>query len=478
MIAYQSEQSLISDTLRYRLPNGEDKERLIRMCKEISIDWDKIKPCENGNKIYVDNLPKWKSGKNIGKIKWRDTVGYTVLTLYQNIEYLIKIEYFDIKTKKITINIINNNFNKIDFKINCRDFLKCHLGLLVHNIYANPNSPYRQLIIDSIGEEQAKKLTMNSREKINIVCPNCKKIKTIRLNDLFTQGMSCECGDGISYPEKLMINILNKLKIEYKRQLTYDNGKHKYDFYIPMWNAIFETHGLQHYEGWQNNKENLIEQQANDEYKYNDAINNGIKDENYHQIDCRYSTLKWCRPKIENVLSQYININILTDNDWKEFDKKSQNSLVYELCKYYDNNQNLTVKELMEIFDLSNSCVSVYLHKGNDYGWCKYNGSWYMEQIKDEKESRKQQVINYKLQNPSVTNKEIAKIFGVTRGTIYKYLKDIDNKNIQTIQKNIRKQKVLEYRIDFPKATIKEMAIIFNCSETTIYNYLREDLAK
>ena len=85
MIAYQSEQSLISDTLRYRLPNGEDKERLIGMCKEIGIDWNKIKPCENGNKIYVDNLPRWKSGKNIGKIKWRDTVGYAVLTLYQNI---------------------------------------------------------------------------------------------------------------------------------------------------------------------------------------------------------------------------------------------------------------------------------------------------------------------------------------------------------------------------------------------------------
>ena len=33
MIAYQSEQSLISDTLRYRLPNGEDKERLIGMYK-------------------------------------------------------------------------------------------------------------------------------------------------------------------------------------------------------------------------------------------------------------------------------------------------------------------------------------------------------------------------------------------------------------------------------------------------------------
>lgn len=444
------------------------------MCKEIGIDWDKIKPCGNGNKIYVDNLPRWKSGKNIGKIKWRDAVGYTVLTLYQNIEYLIKIEYFDVKTRKITINIINNNFNKIDFKIHCRDFLRCHLGLLVHNIYANPNSPYRQLIIDSIGEEQAKKLTMNSREKINIICPNCKKIKTIRLNDLFTQGLSCECGDGISYAEKLMAIILDMLNIKYTRQLRYNNGKHKYDFYLQKFNSIEEVHGNQHYEGWNQDKEDLIWQQANDENKRYDAIHD-LKVDHYDEIDCRYSNLKWCRPNIEKALSKYVDVTVLTDEDWQEADKKAQKSLVYELCKYYDNNSNLTVKELMEIFDLSRSCVSVYLHKGNDYGWCKYDGNWYNEQIKDEKESRKQQVLDYKLQNPSVTNKEMAKIFGVNSGTIGIYLKDIKQPNIQTVQKDIRKQEILKYRKNNPHLTIKELAIFFNCSQTSIYNYIREN---
>ena len=449
------------------------KERLIGMCKEFTVNWDEVKLCDNGGKVYDKVLPRHKYGKNIGKVKWQETVGMVVPMLYQNVEYLVKIEDFNTKSRKVTINIINHNFNKIDFQIRARDFLYCHLGLLVHNIYANPNSPYRQAIIDSVGEEQAKKLTSNSRQEINLVCPNCKKIKTIKLNKLFRSGLGCECGDGISYPEKLMINVLKSLNITYKRQISYDNKKHKYDFYLPQYDVILETHGLQHYEEKQN-WGGFVKQQNNDKEKRIIAINNGIKDENYHEVDCRYSTLEWCRPNIEKALSKYIDISILTDEDWQEFDKKNQNSVVYELCKYYSENPNLTVEELMEIFDLSNSCVSIYLHKGNDYGWCNYDSDWYMKQIKNEKEERKQQVIDYKLQNPTVTQKEIAKIFGVNICTVTKYLKDIKQSNVQTLQRDVRKQEILNYRKNNPHLTVKELANIFNCSQSSIYNYIRE----
>jgi transposase len=443
-------------------------------CMMGKVDWNEIEVLENGGKVYDKVLPRYEHGKNAGRVKWQEAVGVVIPMMYQDVEYLVKVEDFDIKSRKATINIINHNFNKIDFTIRARDLLKCHLGLLVHNIYANPNVPYRQAIINSIGEEQAKKLTSNSRQEINFICPNCKKVKTIVLNQLTTRGLGCECGDGISYPEKLMINVLKSLNITYKRQISYDDGEHRYDFYLPQYGVILETHGLQHYEERQD-WGGLEKQQNIDKYKRQLALQNGILNENYHEIDCRYSNLKWCRINIETVLNQYVNIDILTDKDWQEFDKKSQNSVVYELCKYYNENPNLTVKELMEIFDLSNSCVSVYLHKGNDYGWCDYDGSWYMKQIKDEKEERKQQVIQYKLQNPSATKKEMAKIFGVNSGTIGIYLKDIKQPNIQTVQKDIRKQEILKYRKNNPHLTIKELAIFFNCSQASIYNYIREN---
>ena len=448
------------------------------MCKEFTVNWDEVKLCDNGGKVYDKVLPRHKYGKNIGKVKWQETVGMVVPVLYQNVEYLVKIEDFNTKSRKVTINIINHNFNKIDFQIRARDFLYCHLGLLVHNIYANPNSPYRQAIIDSVGEEQAKKLTSNSRQEINLVCPNCKKIKTIKLNKLFRSGLGCECGDGMPYPEKLMVLVLKALGIDFTRQLTYDNGKHKYDFYVALWKAIFETNGRQHYEEvkWSRcGGRTLEDEQANDKYKHDDAINNhGILEENYNVVDCRYSTLEWCRPNIEKALSKYIDVSVLTDEDWRGFDKQAQNSVVYELCKYYSENPNLTVEELMEIFDLSNSCVSIYLHKGNDYGWCNYDSDWYMKQIKNEKEERKQQVIDYKLQNPTVTQKEIAKIFGVNICTVTKYLKDIKQSNVQTLQRDVRKQEILNYRKNNPHLTVKELANIFNCSQSSIYNYIRE----
>ena len=136
------------------------------------------------------------------------------------------------------------------------------------------------------------------------------------------------CSDGISFSEKLMGSILTKLNIEFIKQMSYDNGEHRYDFYLPKYNAILETHGLQHYEhGFKKFGKTLEEEQENDRYKRELAISNGVLNENYNEIDCRYSTLEYCRPNIEKALGDYIDMSILTDDDWKEADIQAQKSL-------------------------------------------------------------------------------------------------------------------------------------------------------
>ena len=235
------------------------------------------------------------------------------------------------------------------------------------------------------GDLKPTRVTCKSNKKVWWLCLDCGYEWEATIGSRTSQDTNCpNCGDGISYPEKLMAIILDKLNIEYTRQLTYDNGKHKYDFYIKDWGAngvINETHGMQHYRGWSGDKDDLLWQEANDENKRYDAIHSpdlGVKNEDYNEIDCRYSTLEWCRPNIEKVLSKYIDINILTDEDWKEFDKEAQNSKKIEVCLYWkeqkETNKDLTTTIMADIFNVDRHTITRWLIWGNESGFCIYSG--------------------------------------------------------------------------------------------------------
>ena len=221
--------------------------------------------------------------------------------------------------------------------------------------------------------------TYSSNKKVELKCPNCGHTKAMQITTLTHQGFSCDlCSDGVSYPEKLMASILTKLNIEFIKQMLYNNGEHKYDFYLPKYNAILETHGGQHYRGWCGNEEDFLWQQENDRYKRELAISNGILNENYDEIDCRHSTLEWCKPNIEKALTNYVDVSILTDEDWKEVDLQAQKSLKIEVCKYWKENKEvnseLTTQQVAEVFGVNCVTVQKYLNWGNTNGLCAYNG--------------------------------------------------------------------------------------------------------
>ena len=274
--------------------------------------------------------------------------------------------------------------------------------------------------------------TYCSHDKVEVKCPICGTIKVMRIKDFTSQGFGCpKCGDGVSDPEKLTALVLKKLGIEFTRQLTYNNGKHKYDFYIALWKVIYETHGIQHYEGWCHNKEDLLWQEANDENKHYDAIHSlKIRNEDYHEIDCRYSTLEWCRPNIEKALSKYIDINILTDEDWKEFDKEAQKSLKVEICLYWKEqkeiNEDLTTTIMSNIFSISKRTIIKWLIWGNKSGLCTYSG-----EEESKAENRRKSKIIYlikpngnKWYEEAMSQRELARLTGISRHTINKCLND------------------------------------------------------
>src|SRR5699024_12127551 len=70
-------------------------------------------------------------------------------------------------------------------------------------------------------------------------------------SDLY--GMSCDlCSSAFSKNERLVSIILTKINENYITQKEFSNCRIKqplpFDFYLPQYNMVIETHGAQHYE--------------------------------------------------------------------------------------------------------------------------------------------------------------------------------------------------------------------------------------
>ena len=232
----------------------------------------------------------------------------------------------------------------------------------------------RWMVDLGVSEEDAKTHTHGSSKKIKVICPDCKEIKEMVVSSIYREkSIACPCKDGATYPERMMMSILGQLNINFQTQLTSTTFKwisdRKYDFYIPSLNMIIETHGLQHYEE-QGRGRTLKEEQANDKYKQELALNNGIQ--KYIVIDCRKSEMEWIKNNILN--SELANIFDLSKIDWTKCEKFALPNRVKEVCDYWNNKQDWeTVSDLAIVFGLDDSTIRNYLRKGNDFNWCKYD---------------------------------------------------------------------------------------------------------
>ena len=236
-----------------------------------------------------------------------------------------------------------------------------------------------------VNEDEIYKYTHGSGEVVLMKCPDCGYEKYDSIYNVFKYGFSCnKCGDGISYPEKVMFNFLKQLNIEFITQYSKINakwvGKYKYDFYFELngESYIIETHGSQHYKkGFSSyGGRTLKEEQQNDKDKYELAVNSGIKLENYIVIDCSYSEIDFIKENIIN--SRLSKIFDLNNIKWIDIEKYSRKSLTKQVCDYWHvhneiNNEGLTVTELGDIFYKDKNTIRNYLKIGNELNWCKYN---------------------------------------------------------------------------------------------------------
>ena len=224
-----------------------------------------------------------------------------------------------------------------------------------------------------VSEEDAKTYTKGSSVKVIVICPNCNKKKIIKIKDIYKKkSISCGCGDGISYPEKFTMSLLDQLNIQYEKEYKPTwSGSRRYDFYLPDYNCIIETHGIQHYRE-QNRKgaRTLKEEQKNDELKQQLALRNGV--DKYIVLDCSESNLEWIENNIlQSELNKMFNLNNI---NWKKCEEFALSNRVKEVCDYWNNKEEWeTTKTVGDKFNLSNTTVRKYLMKGQTLNWCNYS---------------------------------------------------------------------------------------------------------
>jgi len=221
--------------------------------------------------------------------------------------------------------------------------------------------------------------TEGSTKRVDFICPDCKGRVNQQISSVVSDGLKCRnCSDGISYPEKFVIGLLNQIGVKFECQKTFDWSKNlktdkqkkwsyrTYDFYIPSINCIIEAHGSQHYTESSFGKK-LSEEKENDEYKKDLALDNDI--DIYIILDCRESDQSFLK---NTILESALNIIFdLSDIDWSECNKNALKSNVKIACEYWNNGLRSPTK-IGKKLKVAKPTARKYLKLGAESGLCDY----------------------------------------------------------------------------------------------------------
>lgn len=216
-----------------------------------------------------------------------------------------------------------------------------------------------------VNKDDAKKYSAYSSKKIKAKCPFCGFEKNIIVANLNKQGFSCPiCDTGRSFPERFVASILNGNKIKFKPQYSPPWAKgRKYDFYLPDYHIIIETHGMQHYRD-SDMFQDLKHQQKNDIEKEMIARDRGCK---YYIIDCFYSNIDYIENSIKKSgLIDFLNITITDEQKLRVYIDDTKKKC-WEL---YDSGKN--IKYIANIMNHDIRTIREYLKTGANLGLCTY----------------------------------------------------------------------------------------------------------
>lgn len=225
--------------------------------------------------------------------------------------------------------------------------------------------------------EDAKTVPLGTVRKIDVRCDICGHPKTMEARNLVLYGFGCPvCGDGISYANKFIRALLMQFDIDYHFEYMLKDSntgiKSFYDamFYYKDVPIFIEMDGELHRESW------FHDERAEEDLKKH-IEKDKIKDEMVKDIGgiiIRIPFEENEKYKLDELikqsdLSKYLNLEKV---DWKKCREYCESSLVKEVCDYYNNNPNMTNKEIREHFHIGSDTLNNYVKRGEKLGWCIY----------------------------------------------------------------------------------------------------------
>ena len=230
-------------------------------------------------------------------------------------------------------------------------------------------SEHKEHFSQYLSEDQMKKYMPNSCKKDWAICPYCGEQKYITIEQLLYQGIGCICGDGNSYPNKFVYNVLKQLNIKVKPEyVPLWNKKVRYDDYLPKYNIIIENHGLQHYEECGLTSRTLMAEQENDIKKQKSALKNGIN--HYVVLDCRDSSLEWIKNAIMTSILPSLFDFTEEDIDWDQANEYATSNLIKKAASLFNDGETLT--EIAQQLSTTKITIARWLKTATNFGWCKY----------------------------------------------------------------------------------------------------------
>ena len=227
-------------------------------------------------------------------------------------------------------------------------------------------------------EEDAKTHTPSSNDKIIVTCPDCGKIKTMLISNIYKRhSIGCTCGDKVSYPNKFAYSLLNQLDEIYKfEHLEHEYSpewidKKRYDNYF-IHNGkeyILEMDGKWHNEYNDLSGQTKEQSKEIDDYKDRLAKEHGIE---VIRIDCDYQFSNAFKLIKQNIILSIPKTFDLTNIDWNKCEGFALSNLVKVACDYW-NNGICNTKEIAKTMKLGRTSIIEYLKKGSLIGWCNYD---------------------------------------------------------------------------------------------------------
>lgn len=326
-------------------------------------------------KIFDEEIDwKYHIGENIQYNKKGYETNITITAKYYSKDnpdfkkgYERNYKWYQYKCNVCGYNCTMDNFwiNEVDLKDG--KSCGCCAGTKVIKGVNDISTTAPDLMIYLVDKEFGYTHTKTTNKSTLMRCPICGYEKNMQFHKLYYQNFACpHCSDGFSYPERFMMAVLKMSNINYKYQLTKKDfdwcGKYRYDFYLPDYNWIIETHGRQHYEdGWYK----ASYQQKIDKIKKDLALSNGI--DNYIELNCSESTKEYIKNSIDN--SDLINI-INKEINYDAVNVLAEKSLFREVCLYY-NTYKPTYNQIYSKFDIEPKYIYRYIRKGKELGIIK-----------------------------------------------------------------------------------------------------------